>query len=284
MLSYRHAFHAGNHADVLKHSILSRIFLYSCKKPGALTFFDTHSGAGLYFLDQTQNQQTQEAEHGILSLLQNPNIPETLKDYLKLCKNHYALNHSYPGSPEIARFFLRKQDSIVAMELHSSEIENLRANLKGDQRVHLHHRNGFEGILALTPPQTKRGIVLIDPSYETAQDWTDALESIIAVHKRWQQGIIALWYPIVPRKIPELESLVKGLFVSGIPNILNVRLCIRSPLFLAEGYGLAGSGMILINPPWTLYAEIESFLPWLSEQFSKEKNAPSDIRWIQKPL
>ena len=204
MLSYQHAYHAGNHADILKHCILTFVLNHLNSKDKPYTFYDTHSGSGIYDLLDNRSCKTGEAQKGILQLFHSneQNMPELLTQYLKLT-SVYLEQNLYPGSPEIERALMRSKDTLILSELHPQEIENLRENMKkhasqkaDEPSIQIHNRNGWEMLKALTPPKTVRGAVLIDPSYEEEKDYKDAAETIISVNKKWSSGIILLWYPL----------------------------------------------------------------------------------------
>ena len=291
MLSYRHAFHAGNHADILKHALLSRIAIGLLAKEKPFSYIDTHAGAGIYSLDGEWAQKTGEADRGIVQLLECADLPPLLAPYRDLCAEFYRSGHRYPGSPAIVRSFAREQDQLTLLELHPTEIENLRDNLSGDPRVHIHHRDGYSGVLALSPPTPRRGFALMDPSYETADDYARTAETLIALHRRWPVGILALWYPIVARRDGELSLLKERFAAAGLPGILTAELWVREGADTeasapvdekesTEGYGLLGSGMLVINPPWKLESELTSFLPWLADRFGVIGQGRATIEWL----
>ena len=279
MLSYQHVYHAGNHADILKHYVLTFVLSSLNKKDKPYTFFDTHSGSGLYDLTDSRSLKTSEAEIGIMRLIKAGNtasdaFPAELTDYLNFVK-HYTDKGFYPGSPEIERSFMRQNDVLVLSELHPQEIENLRENMahSGETDSHypaiqIHKRDGWEMINAMTPPVTKRGGVLIDPSYEESQDYIDAAESIIKVHKKWSNGIILLWYPLLEHREKEIEKMLGSITqaahsVNENTEIVNFQLCVNAK----ESYRLYGSGMLVINAPWKLKEEGEKVVDFLTKYF-----------------
>ena len=286
MLSYQHVYHAGNHADILKHYVLTFVLSSLNKKDKPYTFFDTHSGSGLYDLTDSRSLKTSEAEIGIMRLIkageaESNAVPAEMNDYLNFVKQ-YTDKGFYPGSPEIERSFMRQNDVLVLSELHSQEIENLRENmahngesgannLGGDKHypaIQIHKRDGWEMINAMTPPATKRGGVLIDPSYEESQDYIDAAESIIKVHKKWSNGIILLWYPLLEHREKEIEKMLGSITqaahsVNENTEIVNLQLCVNAK----ESYRLYGSGMLVINAPWKLKEEGEKVVDFLAKYF-----------------
>lgn len=287
MLSYRHAFHAGNHADVLKHTVLSRLVLYLTRKDKPFSFIDTHAGAGLYRLDGDQSLKTGEAETGIRALLRREDAPELLAPYVDLCRNLAEHSFQYPGSPEVVRALSRPGDTLQLMELHPAEIGCLRDNMGGEPRIHVHHRDGYSGLLALCPPEPRRGVALMDPSYETDDDFRQAPETLLAAHRKWPVGILALWYPLVGRRNAEIAAMKDRFYVSGIPGVLSAELRVSAPPDAGPGtgesWGLYGSGMLIIQPPWTLAAELSSVLPWLADALGRDNSAGWDLEWINEP-
>lgn len=313
MLSYRHAFHAGNHADVLKHITLTCIVRYLERKEKPFSYIDTHAGAGVYRLDADQARKTGEAESGILTLLARQDIPEAARAYTDLCRQLLDGARRYPGSPEVVRALSRPDDALILMELHPSEIGNLRDNMGGDPRIHIHHRDGYAGLSALCPPEPRRGFALVDPSYETASDYAKTAETLIAAHRKWPVGTLALWYPLVGRRSAETAALKDRFYAADIPGILCAELCvctseaageaIIAPASVApaaradtdsadddgsenagSGYGMYGSGLIIIQPPWTLAEELAEILPWLATALGKNGEGSWKLDWISEPL
>jgi 23S rRNA (adenine2030-N6)-methyltransferase len=200
------------------------------------------------------------------------------------------------------RSFARAHDKLTLLELHPAEIDNLRVNLAGDARVAIHHRDGYSGVLALSPPEPRRGFALMDPSYETADDYEKTAETLIALHRRWPVGILALWYPIVARREAELAGLKDRFATSGIEGILTAELLVKKPQQAengpdepgdpgetdglresAGGFGLLGSGMLIVSPPWKLEEELSSILPWLAECFGENDQGSSVLEWLSLP-
>ncbi|MBO4857272.1 MAG: 23S rRNA (adenine(2030)-N(6))-methyltransferase RlmJ [Treponema sp.] len=283
MLSYQHVYHAGNHADILKHYVLTFVLNSLNKKEKPYTFFDTHSGSGLYDLTDSRSLKTSEAEAGITKLLKQENAPEELKNYLDFVRT-YTEKGFYPGSPEIERAFMRQQDVLVLSELHPQEIENLKqnmnhtgtgmnANQEGAAKnpvVQIHKRDGWEMIKAMTPPETKRGGVLIDPSYEEDEDYENAAEAIIKVHKKWSSGIILLWYPLLEHREIEIKKMLDSITqavhsVNVNTELENLQLCVNPK----GSYRLYGSGMLVINAPWKLKEEGETVINYLGKIFGE---------------
>lgn len=300
MLSYQHIFHAGNHADILKHCVLIHVLNSINKKEKPYTFFDTHAASGLYDLTDGRSLKTGEAGRGIMALqgkCGNENqLPLLLKFYLDFVKT-YIDDSRYPGSPEIERSFMRSQDTLILSELHPQEIENLRANMKRPcenknlPSIKIHNRNGWEMLTALTPPVTKRGAVLIDPSYEETSDYIDAADTICAVHKKWTNGIIMLWYPLLVHREGEIEAMLDRITEGARALNSNIEIAdLRLEVFdkaehkevsldefrASEGKNpprLYGSGMLVINAPWKLEEEVNAAIGFIKSAFARQSQA-----------
>ena len=300
MLSYQHIFHAGNHADILKHCVLIHVLNSLNKKEKPYTFFDTHAASGLYDLTDGRSLKTGEAGKGIMALLGeccNENqLPLLLNSYLDFVKT-YIDDSRYPGSPEIERSFMRSQDTLILSELHPQEIENLRANMKRPcenknlPSIKIHNRNGWEMLTALTPPVTKRGAVLIDPSYEETSDYIDAADTICAVHKKWTNGIIMLWYPLLAHREGEIESMLDRITEGARALNSNIEIAdLRLEVFdkaehkevsldefrANEGKNpprLYGSGMLVLNAPWKLEEEVNAAIGFIKSAFARQSQA-----------
>lgn len=261
MLSYRHSFHAGNFADVLKHLILIQILDYLGKKDKAFCYIDTHAGPGDYALNSDYALQNREFDNGIGKLWQRNDLPASVAAYVNLIKGFNSAGQltRYPGSPLIAGQLLRRQDRLFLYELHSTEIKLLDAATQRDRRIKVFHDDGLKACLGLLPPIERRGLVLIDPSYEIKSDYQQVIETLIAMHKRFATGIYALWYPVVERsRNQEMERAIK---TSGIKNVQLFELGLTADTDL---HGMTASGMIVVNPPWTLAADMQQALPWLA--------------------
>ncbi|ALO45353.1 23S rRNA (adenine(2030)-N(6))-methyltransferase RlmJ [Pseudohongiella spirulinae] len=280
MLSYRHGFHAGNHADVLKHVVLLGLLQHLRKKDKPFVCIDTHSGPGFYRLDSGQARQTAEADGGIMPLWQRWRDQQTLapllQDYMAMVASFNpedagARPVCYPGSPAIMQSQLRESDRMHLMELHSTEIAVLKDNFRRDSRVHVHHRDGFEGAVGIVPPEPRRGLMLIDPAYEDKADYRRAADTVLAVHRRWQVGMIALWYPLLGKARDQGEWLSHKL-IHALP-CLNVQLEI-SPQ--TEEFGMHGSGMLIVNPPWQFDTLLQPVLTQLHAMLSETTQSEND--------
>lgn len=275
MLSYRHAFHAGNHADVLKHLTQVLILQSLSRKDKPFFYLDTHAGAGLYDLRSESAEKTAEYVDGIAKILNKPSPPEVAKSYITLIRqmNKDAALRHYPGSPWVAQCLLRKQDRAELFELHPSDSRILRNNMveaRKDvrRRINVHQDNGFHQLRAALPPIEKRGLILIDPPYEVKSDYETVVQAVKDGYKRFATGIYAVWYPVVQRKrIDLLEQQFKD---SGMKNVLLIEMNVCAD---SDEFGMTGSGMIVVNPPWQLVDDLKSALPWLLDCLGLEKGA-----------
>jgi 23S rRNA (adenine2030-N6)-methyltransferase len=245
MLSYLHGFHAGNFADVHKHTALCVALHLMKRKEKPFTYIDTHAGSGLYNLTNEQALKTGEFKFGIKAIRPHFSSCEAMTLYGKVIdgSNDEGDLTAYPGSPLIARTSLRQQDQAILCELHPTENGTLNRILKRDKRFHIHKRDGLEALIALTPPPIKRGMVMIDPSYEIKSDYYDTAQTVIAAYKRWPGATYMIWYPLLPEN--RHQTLLEGLARSSIPAILKSELTCPQ-----KGRGMYGSGLIALNPPY----------------------------------
>ena len=278
MFSYRHAFHAGNHADVLKHVMLVHLLRHLAAKDTPFWVIDTHAGAGLYALDGEWATKRSEFADGIGRLWTRDDAPAAVADYLAAVR---ALNpegrlRHYPGSPFIALQHLRARDRLRLFELHVNEVKALAQNVEqagrnAARRTIVADADGFAGLRGLLPPPPRRALVLIDPSYEDKRDYARVADTLRDALTRFATGCYAIWYPQVQRREP--AELLRRL--TGLPGLrwLHASLTVRSPA--EDGLGLHGSGMVVVNPPWTLPAAMGESLPWLAAALAQDDGA----RW-----
>ncbi|MBK8815295.1 MAG: 23S rRNA (adenine(2030)-N(6))-methyltransferase RlmJ [Methylococcaceae bacterium] len=262
MLSYQHAYHAGNFADVFKHVVLIQVLNYLKKKDKPICYIDTHAGSGSYTFNSSEAQKNREFLNGIAKVWERNDIPECVADYLGLIRQFNqpgALNY-YPGSPLIARQLLTTQDRLFFYERHTAESRVLSDLFKTDKRSKVFRADGYTDSLGLLPPIENRGLILIDPSYEVKNEYKIVIDTLKAMHKRFATGSYLLWYPVVDRK--RNRYLERTLKASGIKNIQLYELGIKPD---STEFGMTASGMIAINPPWTLQADMKQTLPWLAE-------------------
>lgn len=260
MLSYKHIYHAGNFADVLKHVTLVYILNYLAIKPGQVCYIDTHAGAGAYDLSSSAAQKNQEYETGIARLWDEKHLPETLARYVDLVReyNPGGSLRSYPGSQWFARRILRPSDQLFLYELHNNEAAILQSNTRGDRRVHIRREDGFSACKAMLPPQQRRGMVVLDPSYEVKTDYTRIPGTLQDGWKRFRSGVYLVWYPVVDRR--RIDVMERSLKASPIDNILLLELGITQD----SGVGMTAGGVIVINPPWKLGENMTEVLPCLA--------------------
>jgi 23S rRNA (adenine2030-N6)-methyltransferase len=280
MFSYRHAFHAGSHADILKHLTLIHLVEYLQEKPAALTIIDTHAGAGIYSLKDGFAAVSKEAEGGIFKLLQfieaGNSTAESVKKYLALVQVENAEGELaiYPGSPFILARLLRPQDRLKLFELHPKEIDILRHNvsqLKQTKQIDIYAEDSFARLKGLLPPPSRRGLVLIDPSYEDKQDYRYLEVAMEEALQRFATGCYAIWYPMLSRReSAALPDRMKKIAVSHKRSWLQTELRVEN----APGERrLQASGMLIINPPWTLEKHLAEVLPTLTKALGIDSGA-----------
>ncbi|AXT40340.1 23S rRNA (adenine(2030)-N(6))-methyltransferase RlmJ [Alteromonas sp. BL110] len=308
MLSYQHAFHAGNHADVIKHLCWIGVINALKKKDKPFTLFDTHAGAGTYDLTDDLSSKNKEYESGISRLfgqadgtatpeslaLENQapkkqsteNLPSLLNDYLSLCEPFLA-QQQYPGSPAISAMAKRGSDNLHLMELHPGEFQKLEKNVSRlrTDNSHVHKRDGYEGLRALTPPKPNRGAILIDPPYERASEYSDLVKGVNQVLKRWQQAQIVVWYPLLSEragaKSGASEVMCDKLAELGKP-------CFKAEICVAENTsnaGMYGSGVFVLNPPWQLDTNLGSALTKVVGMLGKCESgfqASAHVTWVNE--
>lgn len=278
MLSYRHSFHAGNHADVIKHIVLMLIIESLQQKEKGFYYLDTHAGVGRYRLFSEEAEKTAEFEEGIGRLWQRDDLPEEVARYIKLIKKfNYGGKELryYAGSPLIAATMLRPQDRALLTELHPSDFPLLRNNFKEFENVTTKRDNGFMQVKATLPPKERRGLVLIDPPYELKEDYDLVVSAIEEGYKRFATGVYAIWYPVVLRQ--QIKRMVRNLENTRIRKILQIELAVRPD---SDQRGMTASGMIVINPPWTLEQQMKKILPYLTETLVPEGTGSWSVNWI----
>jgi 23S rRNA (adenine2030-N6)-methyltransferase len=271
MLSYRHAFHAGNHADILKHLALTLCLQHMNAKDKPWLLLDTHAGAGLYTTDSEQAKKTGEYIDGIARLWNRSDFPPPMAPYmaaLQACNGGSKLRR-YPGSPWLAAHFARPGDSLRFCELHSTDFALLRREFKdGGRRIKVEQADGFEAMKAALPPPSRRGLVLIDPSYEIKSDYPRVLAAIKDGLKRFATGTYLVWLPFLPsieaRSLPEKLGKLPCEWIYS-------SLSVRGPA--TKGHGMHGSAIFAINPPWMLKADLELCLPWLAGVLGQDAQA-----------
>lgn len=276
MLSYQHIYHAGNFADVHKHSALCLVLDYLTQKAKPMAYLETHAGRGLYDLQCSEAQKTNEAKGGIWGV-DVKNVPAEAQRYfdsITAC-NPKGGRRFYPGSPQIALLNTRSEDRLMLIEKHPQEFQALSDNYAGHARVALHKRDALEALVALVPPPEKRGLVLIDPSYEIKTEYTDVAEGLERAYRKWPTGVYMIWYPLLP--VAGHQRLLKALKRSGITRILTSEIALHPPQGLS---GMYGSGLAFINPPWQLEAGLTHLSQWIVESLSTDPQRQWQVEWL----
>ena len=261
MLSYRHSFHAGNFADVLKHIVLVEILTYLGKKESPYDYIDCHAGAGIYNVDSAEGQKLEEYRLGIGRLL-NLDWPE-LESYLSIIRSFNSASKlkKYPGSPLLALKLMRPRDRAWLYELHPADYRRLCSNIGNRENVRLMQQDSLKAFPALLPPASRRGVVLLDPSYEVKSDYSAVVKALQQGYRRFSTGVYALWYPVVDRR--RIDRLERDLKATGIRNIQRFELGVRADYSTT---GMTASGMIVINPTWGLFETMQQLLPRLAKR------------------
>jgi 23S rRNA (adenine2030-N6)-methyltransferase len=278
-VNYRHAFHAGNFADVIKHIILTRLIEYLKLKPGAFRVIDTHAGIGRYSLTGDEARRSPEWMDGIGKLLKAELAAKPralIQAYLDVVASENPNNTlaRYPGSPLLARKLFRPQDRLSALELHPKDVELLAAVFAGDIQARVTALDGWLALNAYVPPKEKRGLVLVDPPFEDDGEWQRLVEGLAKAHRKWATGIYALWYPL--KEPREVNGLIADLKATGIKRMLRIELLVER----AVAGKLYGSGMIVVNPPFVLEDEMKTILPALVSALGRD-GASHRIEWIR---
>jgi 23S rRNA (adenine2030-N6)-methyltransferase len=282
-MNYRHIYHAGNFADVLKHAVLARLVTYLKQKDKAFRVLDTHAGIGLYDLSSEEAQKTGEWRDGIGRLLADPLPPAVqpiLSPYLEAIK---ALNADlgdgltqYPGSPKLTRLLMRPQDRLSAMELHPDDYETLHRLFDGDYQSRITELDGWLALGAHLPPKEKRGLVLVDPPFEEAGEFERLEKGLAKAYRRFPGGTFCLWYPLKANApIAEFHEALRAL---NIPKMLCCELTVKSDRGTT---GLTGSGLIIVNPPFTLKGELDVLLPFLKDRLKQDRFASARAVWLR---
>ena len=279
-MNYRHAYHAGNFADVAKHVIVTRIVEYLKQKDKAFRVIDTHAGIGLYNLDEGEAARTGEWQDGIAKVI-DAQLPAPVADLLAPWLNAVRSVNSdkglrkYPGSPKLVRMLLRKNDRLSAIELHPEDARILARHFEGDFQVRVIELDGWLALGAHLPPKEKRGLVLVDPPFEEGSEFARLVQGLRSAYARWPSGIYALWYPLKDRK--SVAAFLKDLKETGIPKVLNTELYIRGP---SPQPRLDGSGMIIVNPPFKLADELKLIFPQLMRLMQQDKGGFWRVDWV----
>ena len=275
-MNYRHAYHAGNHADVLKHLTLSRIFALLAKKEAPFAYLDSHAGIGLYDLSADQASRTGEYLQGIARLWQAADVPPLCDDYLRVVRelNPDGQLRYYPGSPELARQLSREQDRLHCNEKHPEDGQLLKENMHFDRRVAVHLGEGWHVPRALLPTREKRVVLLIDPPFEQADELERCVVALNEAIGRMRQAIVASWYPIKDTR--QLKRFYNQLAGSSAPRLLRVELLVHPA---DDASRLSGSGVVIANPPWGLEEQLRELLPWLAQRLAQSQGS-FQLDWL----
>lgn len=277
-MNYQHAFHAGNFADVFKHTMLLALLDALTAKDKPLCCFDTHAGRGRYSLDAAEAEKTGEWRDGIGRLIDAPDLPPPLQRYVDAVRagSPGGTLQAYPGSPLLAAHALRPQDRLVLCEVQEAEAAALRTLFRDDRRAHVHARDGYTALNALLPPKEKRGLVLIDPPFEVEADDFAAVETALSrAHARWPNGVYAVWYPIKLRTT--VVPFHRHLAAAPFEKVLVAELLVHpddSPL------RFNGCGMLIANPPWQFEATLSGLLPALCKMLAQSPRASQRVHWL----
>ncbi len=267
MLSYQHAYHAGNHADVLKHVVLLAVLAKLAAKDKPLRYIETHAGAGGYDLRAPAARKNREFLAGIARVYGASGAPAAVSRLLDLVRRYNdgaTKVERYPGSPWLARELLRSTDSLYLFELHPAEHRMLEQKLGADRRVSILRTNGLEGCVGLVPPPERRALVMIDPSYEVKDEHTQVVDALTKAQRRFSTGTFAIWYPVLERRwVQRFERAIRA---TEIDSVDLYELCVAPD---GQGRGLTGSGMIVVNPPWKVREEVALALPWLARELGE---------------
>ena len=276
-MNYRHSYHAGNHADVFKHALLRQLLVLMQRKQTPLCCLDSHAGTAFYDLQGEAAGKTGEYVEGIGRLWARDDLPLWLADYRDAVARHNPDGQLrwYPGSPQIMAELLREQDRMILSELHPEDADTLRQYFAPQTEIAVHQRDGYELPKAFLPVAEKRALWLLDPPFEKTDDLQRCVAAVQQAITRMRQTVIAIWYPIKDQRL--LKDFYQGIADSGVPKALRVELNVRPA---DNQLGLNGSGMMLINPPWPIWEELEQVLPWLSQELAQSGGGSWRMDWL----
>lgn len=278
MLSYRHSFHAGNFADVIKHVVLVALLQSLLRKDTPCYVHDTHAGRGVYALDSAESQHGREFADGIGRIWHSKDGPPAIQQYLEVFREWNPGLHTprfYPGSPAIAQALLRRQDRLLLTELHPQDHMELVSQFKDDKRVQVHKLDAYQGLKAFVPPVEKRGLVLIDPAYERKDEYKRVIAGLQTAYTRWRHGVYAIWYPIMSRGLQ--TRFLDACIATGIRKQLHIEFLV-SPF--ASERQFVGSGMLVVNPPWQIDDTIQACLDWLRVPLQQNSPVTTEVSWL----
>ena len=277
MLSYRHIYHAGNFADVFKHALLSRLLIALSAKDRACCYIDTHAGIGRYDLTHPWAQQAREYENGIGRLWKAQDIPAPLDPYLEAVRAHNPDGklRFYPGSPLIAKRFLGTSDRMVLSELNKVDFDELQSVFAGQRRVSLQLMDAWQALKACVPPTERRGLVLIDSSFDRPRELDRIVKALKEAYGRWATGIYAVWYPIM--EASPMRDFASAIERSGMRKVLRLEIVVRERT--DDGF-IPGCGMLIVNPPWRFDEEAKPLLHWLAQQLAVNGSGRARVDWL----
>jgi 23S rRNA (adenine2030-N6)-methyltransferase len=277
VFAYRHLFHAGNAADVFKHVLLARLMLALGKKEKPFFYLDTHAGTGRYDLSHPWARKNLEFENGIERIWHRSDLPAALKPYLQAVRAENANGKLrwYPGSPRIALRFMRTGDRMVLAELNREDFAALKELFGCERRVHPHLMDGYQALKAFLPPSERRGLVLLDSSFDRAGEFSRIVEALAGAHRRWATGSYATWYPLIERSA--LLAFERKVIATGMRKILKLELALNPDDWTLTA---RGSGMLVVNPPWGFDAEAKPLLDWLWRALSLQNEGRASVEWL----
>jgi 23S rRNA (adenine2030-N6)-methyltransferase len=277
MLHYRHLFHAGNFADVFKHALLCRLLIALGGKGKPYCYLDTHAGIGRYDLAHEWARKAREFENGIGRLWDRDDVPDALAPYMEIVRaeNPGGRLQQYPGSPLFALKLRRPGDRLVFTELNKTDCPELEAAVGRARDVTVQLMDGYLALKAFLPPKERRGLVLIDSSFDRSGEFPRLARALKAAHQRWPTGVYALWYPLMGSAV--VENFARAVVRTGIRKILRLEMLVRSA---RDRETVPGCGMIIVNPPWKLDAETRPLLDWLAQALSQGSGSGSKVDWL----
>ena len=277
MLSYRHLFHAGNFADVFKHALLVRLLVALAAKEKPFLYLDTHAGIGRYDLGHVWAQKAREYQNGIARVWRAPDAPPTLEPYLDAVRavNPDSALRFYPGSPLIAKRFVRNADRMVLTELNKTDCAALQAAFRNERRVAVQLMDAYQALKAYLPPPERRGLVLVDSPFDRSREFDRILKALKEAHARWATGVYAIWYPLMePAPMRDFSAAIRR---SGIRKVLQLELTVRRR---DESGIIPGCGMLVVNPPWHFDEEARPLVAWLAKKLALDDAAAARTEWL----
>ena len=276
MLSYRHLFHAGSFADVFKHVLLTRLMVALNEKDKPYFYLDTHAGTGLYDLSHPWAQKGREFESGIKKLWDRKDIPAAMKPFMDIVRQENPDGHLryYPGSPRIVRSMIRPIDRIALSELNKTDYAELQTLFAGDRRVNAQLLDGYQALKANLPPKERRGLVLIDSSFDRAREFARLAAALQDAHERWATGTYAIWYPMMGAGV--IRGFERTIEQTGIRKVLQFELSILPE----DASTMPGSGMIIVNPPWKFDTEMRTLLRWMWSVLTVKSAGGVKVHWL----